>query len=61
MENLLQSPKQKSDKEKNKLLSALTHIEELVDLLSGNEYQQYLYTRLTGIEVEIKRQLSHYE
>lgn len=46
---------------KTKLILALMQIDSLTSLLDGNEYQQYLYSRLIGIQVELKRQLSHYE
>jgi len=46
--------------EKTKLILALLQVENLTKLLEGNDYQQFLYAKLIGIEVELKRQLSHY-
>ena len=46
--------------EKTKLILALLQVENLTKLLEGNEYQQFLYSKLIGIEIELKRQLSHY-
>jgi hypothetical protein len=42
-----------------KLKDALQHINELTDLIEGNEYQQFLYQHLISIEVELKRQLTN--
>ena len=44
----------------HKLILALQQIDNLTSLLEGNEYQQFLYNKLIGIQVELKRQLSHY-
>jgi hypothetical protein len=46
--------------DKTKLLLALQQIDNLTNLLQGNEYQQFLYGHLINIQVELKRQLSHY-
>jgi hypothetical protein len=46
--------------DKTKLLLALQQIVNLTNLLQGNEYQQFLYGHLINIQVELKRQLSHY-
>jgi hypothetical protein len=46
--------------DKTKLLLALQQIDNLTSLLEGNEYQQFLYGHLINIQVELKRQLSHY-
>ncbi len=46
--------------EKTKLILALMQIDNLTSLLEGNEYQQFLYSQLISIEIELKRQLSHY-
>ena len=43
-----------------KLIQALTQIEDLKILLKGNEYQQYLYGHLVKVNVELKRQLNNY-
>lgn len=46
--------------EKTKLILALLQVDNLTELLNKNEYQQFLYTKLIGIRVELERQLSHY-
>ena len=46
--------------EKEKLIIALMQIESLTELLQGNEYQQFLYGHLIQMQVELKRQMSHY-
>ena len=43
------------------LIFALMQIDNLTKLLEGNEYQDLLYKNLISIQVELKRQLSHYE
>jgi len=47
--------------DKIKLILARQQINNLVELLKGNEYEQFLYSKLIGIDVELTRQLSHYE
>jgi hypothetical protein len=47
--------------EKQKLIIAKMQIDSLTELLQGNEYQQFLYGHLIQMQVELKRQLSHYE
>jgi hypothetical protein len=46
--------------EKIKLILARQQINNLVELLKGNEYEKFLYSKLIGIDVELTRQLSHY-
>ncbi len=46
--------------EKQKLIIALMQIDSLTELLQGNEYQQFLYSKLIGMQTEIMRQLSFY-
>lgn len=46
--------------EKIKLILALDQIDALTGLIEGNEYQDYLYSKLIGMKVELQRQLSHY-
>ena len=46
--------------EQMKLIFALMQIDNLTSLLESNEYQDYLYKNLINIQVELKRQLSHY-
>ena len=46
--------------EQTKLILALMQIDNLTSLLNDNEYQKFLYGHLISIQVELKRQLSHY-
>lgn len=46
--------------DKTKLILALMQIDNLTNLLKDNEYQKFLYSHLISIQVELKRQLSHY-
>jgi len=45
--------------EETKLILALHQIENLTSLLSQNEYQQFLYSHLIQIQVELQRQLTN--
>ena len=47
--------------DKTKLILALMQIDNLTKLLEGNEYQEFLYSKIISIKVELKRQLSFYE
>lgn len=47
--------------DKTKLILAQIQINNLVELLKGNEYENHFYSKLISIDVELKRQLSHYE
>ena len=47
--------------DKTKLILAQMQINNLGELLKGNEYEKFLYSKLISINVELKRQLSHYE
>jgi len=44
--------------EKIKLILARQQINNLVELLKGNEYEKFLYSKLIGIDVELTRQLN---
>jgi hypothetical protein len=46
--------------EQTKLILGLQQIDNLTQLFEGNEYQQFLYSHLISIQVELNRQLSHY-
>ena len=46
-------------KEKTKLILALDQIESLNQLLSGNEYQGFLYSQLLPMKYELQRQLTN--
>jgi hypothetical protein len=46
--------------EQTKLILALQQIDNLTSLLQENEYQKFLHSHLIQIQVELKRQLSHY-
>jgi hypothetical protein len=41
-----------------KFILALDQVGNLTKLLEGNEYQQFFYSHLISMEVELKRQLS---
>jgi len=43
-----------------KIHLALMQINNLCNLFEGNDYEQFLYSKLLSIEVELKRQLLHY-
>jgi len=45
--------------EEAKLHLALMQIENLTSLLKGNQYESFLYSKLIGIQVELRRQLSN--
>lgn len=45
--------------EETKLILALHQIENLTSLLSQNEYQQFLYSHLIQMQVELQRQLTN--
>jgi predicted RNA-binding protein with EMAP domain len=45
--------------EEFKLILAKMQIQNLVSLIEGNEYQQFLYSRLISIDVELQRQLTN--
>jgi hypothetical protein len=45
---------------KTKLILALHQIDNLTKLLEGNVYEGFLYNHLISMQVELKRQLSHY-
>lgn len=45
--------------EQTKLILALMQIDNLTSLLEGNEYQQFLYSHLIPVQVELKRQLTN--
>jgi hypothetical protein len=45
--------------EELKLIIAKMQIQNLVSLIEGNEYQQFLYSRLISIDVELQRQLTN--
>ena len=46
--------------EKQKLIIALDQIDALTGLLEGNEYQQFLYSHLISLQIELQRQLKNY-
>jgi len=47
--------------DKTKLILALMQIDNLTKLLEGNEYQKFLCGHLISTQIELQRQLSHYE
>jgi len=44
--------------EEAKLHLALMQVNNLTNLLKGNQYESFLYGKLIGISVELQRQLS---
>ena len=46
--------------EEAKLILGLMQIDNLTNLLEGNEYQKFMYGHLISIQVELKRQLGNY-
>lgn len=44
--------------QEEKLSQALEHVDELMNLMEGNEYQVYFYRHLILIQVELQRQLN---
>ena len=47
--------------DKTKLILALMQIDNLTKLLEGNQYQDFLYSKFISLQIELKRQLNHYE
>jgi hypothetical protein len=45
---------------KTKLILAIQQIDNLTSLLEGNEYQDFLYSKLISTRIELQRQLNHY-
>lgn len=43
------------------LLAAQQQIENVLNLIKGNEYESYMSLKLTGVWYELDRQLSHYD
>ncbi len=46
--------------EQTKLIFALMQIDNLTSLLEGNQYQDFLYSKLISARIELQRQLNHY-
>jgi hypothetical protein len=46
-------------KDEVKLILALQQIENLIQLIEGNEYQKFLYGHLVPVQVELQRQLTN--
>jgi len=47
------------NKEQEKLIIALNQVENLITLLKGNEWEQYLLTKLITVKYELERQLTN--
>lgn len=45
--------------EQTKLLLALQQVENIVRLISGNEYESYFISHLIPVQVELTRQLTN--
>lgn len=46
-------------KDKAKIILALKQVENIASLIEGNEYEQYLVSKLIPIKVELERQLTN--
>ena len=46
-------------REKERLLIALTQIENVVTLLQDNEWKNYLYNHLSPVKYELERQITN--
>jgi len=46
--------------EQTKLILALQQVNNLTELLTGNQYENYMFQQLITLKVELERQLSHY-
>ena len=46
-------------REKEKLLIAMTQIENVVTLLEDNEWKNYLYNHLSPVKYELERQITN--
>jgi hypothetical protein len=46
-------------KDKAKIILALKQVENIASLIEGNEYEQYLVSKLISIKVELERQLTN--
>ena len=46
------------NKEQERLIIALNQVENLITLLKGNEWEQYLLTKLISVKYELERQLT---
>ena len=44
---------------KTKLVLALMQVENISSLMEGNEWQQFINSKLIGLKVELERQLSN--
>tara|TARA_R110001606_G_C15382705_1_gene650604 strand:+ start:1316 stop:1486 length:171 start_codon:yes stop_codon:yes gene_type:complete len=47
--------------EEEKLSTAIHQVDNLVTLLDGNEYQTFIYSKLSTVRYEIERQLTNLE
>ncbi len=45
--------------EQTKLILALMQIDNLISLITDNEYQKFLYGHLVSVQVELQRQLTN--
>lgn len=46
-------------KPEEKLSSALVQVESILNLIQGNQYEQYFKSHLIPLKVELKRQLTN--
>lgn len=45
--------------DQTKLILALMQIDNLTSLIEGNEYQSFLYSHLSSVQIELQRQLTN--
>ncbi len=45
--------------QKGKIILALMQIDNIMKLIKGNEYEFFMYSHLTSVDIELKRQLTN--
>ena len=45
--------------EEMKMVLGIQQIDNMIALIEGNEYQQFLYSHLVSVQVELQRQLTN--
>ena len=45
--------------EEMKMVLGIQQIDNMISLIEGNEYQQYLYSHLIRVKIELQRQLTN--
>jgi hypothetical protein len=44
--------------EKTKIILALTQVENIAKLTEGNQWEEFIFSHLSPLQIELKRQLS---